>query len=75
MPKLYGSDVRQPGKVTDLSSGVKEAGKVMRIMLFRHFVLKKTSDHRVYFTDITTGLLVSYVSPGKVRRREDSQEL
>ncbi|KAJ3889776.1 glycosyltransferase family 1 protein [Lentinula edodes] len=27
MPKLYGSDVRQPGKVTDLSSGVKEAGK------------------------------------------------
>ncbi|KAJ3732112.1 glycosyltransferase family 1 protein [Lentinula guzmanii] len=27
MPKLYGSDVRQPGKVTDFSSGVKEAGK------------------------------------------------
>ncbi|KAJ4479995.1 glycosyltransferase family 1 protein [Lentinula aciculospora] len=27
MPKLYGSDVRQPGKVTDFSTGVKEAGK------------------------------------------------
>ena len=27
-PKLYGSAVREPGKVTDFSSGVKEAGKV-----------------------------------------------
>ncbi|KAF5392333.1 hypothetical protein D9757_001426 [Collybiopsis confluens] len=27
MPKLYGSQVRQPGKVTGFSSGVKEAGK------------------------------------------------
>ncbi|KII89415.1 glycosyltransferase family 1 protein [Plicaturopsis crispa FD-325 SS-3] len=27
VPKLYGSKVRQPGKVTDFSSGVKEAGK------------------------------------------------
>jgi len=26
-PKLYGSDVREPGKVTDFESGMKEAGK------------------------------------------------
>ncbi|GLB35572.1 putative glycosyltransferase family 1 protein [Lyophyllum shimeji] len=26
-PKLYGSNVRKPGKVTDFASGVKEAGK------------------------------------------------
>ncbi|KAF9464545.1 glycosyltransferase family 1 protein [Collybia nuda] len=26
-PKLYGSEVRKPGKVTDFKSGVKEAGK------------------------------------------------
>ncbi|KAG8929704.1 hypothetical protein FRC02_005216 [Tulasnella sp. 418] len=26
-PKLYGSEVRQPGDVTDFSSGVKEAGR------------------------------------------------
>lgn len=29
MPKLYGSDVRKPGKVTDLSSGIREGGKVV----------------------------------------------
>lgn len=28
VPKLYGSNVREPGKITDFSSGVKEAGKV-----------------------------------------------
>jgi len=27
VPKLYGSDVREPGKVTDFGSGMKEAGK------------------------------------------------
>ncbi|KAK0185950.1 UDP-Glycosyltransferase/glycogen phosphorylase [Armillaria mellea] len=27
MPKLYGSEVREPGKVTDFKSGLKEAGK------------------------------------------------
>lgn len=27
-PKLYGSDVRNKGKVTDFKSGVKEGGKV-----------------------------------------------
>ncbi|KAF8061758.1 UDP-Glycosyltransferase/glycogen phosphorylase [Lyophyllum atratum] len=27
VPKLYGSNVRKPGKVTDFASGVKEAGK------------------------------------------------
>ena len=27
VPKLYGSDVREPGKVTDFESGMKEAGK------------------------------------------------
>lgn len=29
MPKLYGSDVRKQGKVTDLSSGIREGGKVL----------------------------------------------
>lgn len=27
-PKLYGSEVRRAGRVTDFTSGVKEAGKV-----------------------------------------------
>jgi hypothetical protein len=27
MPKLYGSEVRQPDPVTDFASGVKQAGK------------------------------------------------
>lgn len=27
-PKLYGSAVRKPGKVTDFTSGLREAGKV-----------------------------------------------
>ncbi|KAK0458622.1 UDP-Glycosyltransferase/glycogen phosphorylase [Desarmillaria tabescens] len=27
MPKLYGSEVREPGKVSDFQSGLKEAGK------------------------------------------------
>lgn len=29
-PKLYGSSVREPGKVTDFGSGIREAGKVRR---------------------------------------------
>lgn len=28
VPRLYGSDIRKSGKVTDLASGVREAGKV-----------------------------------------------
>jgi sterol 3beta-glucosyltransferase len=32
-PKLYGSEVREPGKVTGFSSGMKEAGKVFQHQL------------------------------------------
>ena len=32
MPKLYGSEVRQQGKVTDFSSGVSEAAKVFEFL-------------------------------------------
>lgn len=32
VPKLYGSDVREPGKVTNFSSGVREAGKVRQLV-------------------------------------------
>ena len=28
LPEMYGSEVRQEGRVTDFSSGLKEAGKV-----------------------------------------------
>lgn len=28
MPKMYGSDIREAGKITDFSSGVTEAAKV-----------------------------------------------
>jgi len=34
-PKLYGSEVRQPGKVDDFSSGLKEAGKVRSELFLR----------------------------------------
>lgn len=38
-PKLYGSNVRKPGKVTDFTSGVKEAGKVDIFLTFFLFQL------------------------------------
>jgi hypothetical protein len=28
VPKVYGSEVREPGKVKDFKSGMREAGKV-----------------------------------------------
>jgi hypothetical protein len=30
VPKLYGSEVREQGKITDFGSGMKEAGKARR---------------------------------------------
>jgi hypothetical protein len=32
-PKLYGSEVREQGKVTDFGSGMKEAGKASFLMV------------------------------------------
>jgi len=40
VPKLYGSDVREPGKVTDFESGMKEAGKAS----FVRFAVSLTID-------------------------------
>lgn len=33
VPKLYGSEVREPGEVTDFKSGLREAGKVGIVVL------------------------------------------
>ncbi|KAF5386949.1 hypothetical protein D9615_002027 [Tricholomella constricta] len=48
-PKLYGSKVRQPGKVTGFRSGVKEAGKANVVL-------------RAYFMDIMTVLPAWFVN-------------
>lgn len=37
-PKLYGSEVRNHGKVTNFTSGVKEAGKVGSLCGVVHLV-------------------------------------
>lgn len=31
VPKVYGSEVREQGKVTDFATGMKEAGKVCSV--------------------------------------------
>ena len=52
-PKLYGSDVREPGKVTDFGSGLKEAGKVDDQYIYYGQIFY--SDARDSFMDITMG--------------------
>lgn len=66
MPKLYGSQVREPGKVTDFQSGLKEAGKVSFTMIRLSIV---TDLRRDLYTAITTELRDLCVSPSKARRK------
>ena len=41
-PKLYGSQVREPGKVTDFGSGLKEGG-IVRLLLGTDVIDIKTA--------------------------------
>jgi hypothetical protein len=69
VPKLYGSEVREPAKVTSFGSGMKEAGK--ESYLLRTYGLRSwlTDLHRVSSTVITMASPVWFVSPWKVPRR------
>jgi hypothetical protein len=59
VPRLYGSEVRQPGKVTDFVSGIKEAGKVPFMFVI---MVKSDGRQRACSTGIMMELRVWFAS-------------
>ena len=68
VPKLFGSEVREQGKVTDFRSGMKEAGKA-RFHVTWNLRSTLTNCTRVSSTVIMMELPVLYVNPWKVPRK------